>query len=192
MGRVRRAAAAAAAAAATFSISVHHVSYSRNGIASRTNKAHCLTFAVSLYTVQVQSMMGSAYSYRSTWEAARALTSQGGLHGIMRGYWATNAVWLPWNAIYIASYESSKRAAARALNGASVGTVAGRRSVSGGGEAALPAWAVAGCAAASSTLAVTLTHPADVVKTRLQVAFCPPYTCPTVTIACVVGVDRFF
>ena len=34
---------------------------------------------------------------------------------------------------------------------------------------ALPAWAVAGCAAASSTLAVMLTHPADVVKTRLQV-----------------------
>lgn len=65
---------------------------------------------------QVQSMMGSAYRYRSTWEAVRGLTAQRGAAGLMRGYWATNAVWLPWNAIYIAAYESSKRAAARALS----------------------------------------------------------------------------
>ena len=64
---------------------------------------------------QVQSMAGSTYQYRSTWDAVRALTAQRGAAGLMRGYWATNAVWLPWNAIYIASYESSKRAAARAL-----------------------------------------------------------------------------
>ena len=114
-------------------------------------------------------MMGSAYSYRSTWEATRALVTHGGLSGIMRGYWATNAVWIPWNAIYIASYESSKRAAARALDGDST-SGPDNSSVISGREAMLPAWAVAGCAAASSTLAVTLTHPADVVKTRLQVA----------------------
>ena len=116
-------------------------------------------------------MMGSAYRYRSTWEAALALTSQRGLAGVMRGYWATNAVWLPWNAIYIASYESSKRATARALGLAPPGGGGGAPggASAGSGVAALPAWAVAGCAAASSTLAVTLTHPADVVKTRLQV-----------------------
>ena len=116
-------------------------------------------------------MMGSAYSYRSTWEAIHALVAHGGLSGVMRGYWATNAVWVPWNAIYIASYEGSKRAAARALEVDPASGVPVSGGVhSGAEEATLPAWAVAGCAAASSTLAVTLTHPADVVKTRLQVA----------------------
>ena len=34
---------------------------------------------------------------------------------------------------------------------------------------ALPGWAIVSCAASSATVAVVFTHPADVVKTRLQV-----------------------
>ena len=33
----------------------------------------------------------------------------------------------------------------------------------------LPGWAIVSCAAGSATVAVIFTHPADVVKTRLQV-----------------------
>ena len=125
---------------------------------------------------QVQPLMGAAYRYDGAWQAVQALLSQRSVAaGLMRGYWATNAVWLPWNAIYIACYEESKRVAAASLDrhssnlqasaGNSIAAELPRHSV-----AALPGWAVAGCAAASATVAVTLTHPADVVKTRLQVS----------------------
>ncbi|KAF8064482.1 mcfE [Scenedesmus sp. PABB004] len=85
--------------------------------------------------------------------AFAALASRGG--GPLRGYWATNAVWLPWNALYVAGYEALRRAAADAL--------------CGGEPASLPAWAVAGASAASAGAAAVATHPLDVVKTRLQV-----------------------
>ena len=122
--------------------------------------------------------MGASYRYDSAWQAAQALMSQRNGAGIMRGYWATNAVWLPWNAIYIACYEQSKRLAAdRLVPRAGSLHVAARDSIDAEMQKvkALPGWAVAGCAAVSATVAVTLTHPADVVKTRLQVMLplCP-------------------
>ena len=102
---------------------------------------------------QVQPLMGAAYRYDGAWQAVQALLSQRSLAaGLMRGYWATNAVWLPWNAIYIACYEESKRMAAASLGRRS----GGLRGPAGDGfaadlqrnsVAALPGWAVAGCAA---------------------------------------------
>ena len=124
---------------------------------------------------QVQPLMGAAYRYNGAWQAVQALLSQRSVAGLMRGYWATNAVWLPWNAIYIACYEESKRIAAASLDRHS-GSLPSPARDSTAAEpqrtsvAILPGWAVAGCAAGSATAAVTLTHPADVVKTRLQVS----------------------
>ncbi|WIA39422.1 hypothetical protein OEZ86_005524 [Tetradesmus obliquus] len=60
--------------------------------------------------MQVQALMRGSYSYASPGQAFRALLGGGqGLRGLFRGYWATNCVWLPWNAMYIAGYEQLKR-----------------------------------------------------------------------------------
>ena len=65
--------------------------------------------------VQVQGLMQGAYSYRNAFHAVSSIVQQHSLQGLMKGYWATNSVWFPWNMIYIASYERSKTALARRL-----------------------------------------------------------------------------
>jgi hypothetical protein len=75
--------------------------------------------------------------------------------GIFRGYWATNAVWLPWNVIYIAAYERARQEAAAA---------SGLQR-----PEQLPPWTTAACSAGAAAAAAVATHPGDVVKTRLQV-----------------------
>lgn len=59
--------------------------------------------------------MQGAYSYRNAFHAVSSIVQQHGLPGLMKGYWATNSVWFPWNMIYIASYERSKAALADKL-----------------------------------------------------------------------------
>ncbi|KAL3144186.1 hypothetical protein ABBQ32_003968 [Trebouxia sp. C0010 RCD-2024] len=105
--------------------------------------------------MQVQGMMQGAFTYRSTFHAVSSIMHQHGLPGLMKGYWATNSVWFPWNMIYIASYERSKTALAQQLQLRDAGQ--------------LPGWGIAICSAGSAALAAWCTHPADVVKTRLQV-----------------------
>lgn len=106
--------------------------------------------------LQVQVLMRGAYSYASPLEAFKCLVNQGqGVGGMFRGYWATNCVWLPWNSLYIAGYEQLRRKAATTLNCSSMEQ--------------LPSWAVASCSATAAAAAAIITHPFDVVKTRLQV-----------------------
>jgi solute carrier family 25 citrate transporter 1 len=106
--------------------------------------------------MQVQGIMRHAYSYKNAAAAFSALQSgPGGAAGLFKGYWITNSVWLPWNTLYIAGYEQLKRLACKTL---------------GCSEAReLPAWTVATCSAVAAAAAAVVTHPADVVKTRLQV-----------------------
>lgn len=61
-----------------------------------------------VWLVQVQGMMQAAYSYRNAFHAVASIVQQQGLPGLMKGYWAANSVWFPWNMMYIASYEKSK------------------------------------------------------------------------------------
>ncbi|KAG2501042.1 hypothetical protein HYH03_000861 [Edaphochlamys debaryana] len=138
--------------------------------------------------MQVAPLMRGAYSYSGPWEAIQQLVLQRGPLGLLKGYWATNAVWIPWNALFIAFYESSKRAAlaaaggggaagagvGRAGGGAEEASSSGRDETEAAGaqaqaEAQLSPWVLGLCSAGSASLAGLLTHPADVVKTRLQV-----------------------
>lgn len=65
--------------------------------------------------MQVQGMMQGAYSYRNAFHAISSVVQRQGPPGLMKGYWATNSVWFPWNMIYIASYERAKTALAQHL-----------------------------------------------------------------------------
>mmetsp|Transcript_8646 Transcript_8646/g.24860 ORF Transcript_8646/g.24860 Transcript_8646/m.24860 type:complete len:310 (+) Transcript_8646:278-1207(+) len=106
--------------------------------------------------MQVQKLMSGVYSYGSSLDALKDLLRQDGPGGLLRGYWVTNSVWIPWNILYISSYEASRGMVAREM--CKVGKVDD-----------LPAWAIAACAAGSGGAAAIVTNPADVVKVRLQV-----------------------
>ncbi len=41
--------------------------------------------------------------------AARQVWAHQGLRGFYKGYWTMNALWYPWNAIYLTMYEAAKR-----------------------------------------------------------------------------------
>jgi solute carrier family 25 citrate transporter 1 len=106
--------------------------------------------------MQVQALMRGSYSYASPLHAFKALLGSGqGVRGLFRGYWATNCVWLPWNSLYIAGYEQLKRQSTAVLQ------------LRDAQE--LPPLVVASCSAAAAAAAAVVTHPFDVVKTRLQV-----------------------
>ena len=66
-------------------------------------------------TLQVQSMMQQVYNYRSVSHALASIVQQQGKKGLMKGYWATNSVWFPWNMIYVSSYEKSRASLAQRL-----------------------------------------------------------------------------
>jgi hypothetical protein len=93
----------------------------------------------------------SSIVFTSLWHILR----QAGPMGLFKGYWATNCVWLPWNIVYIGCYEANKRAARSLLERTE--------------QEALPAPAIMASAFAAAVLGAVVTHPADVIKTRLQV-----------------------
>jgi solute carrier family 25 citrate transporter 1 len=134
--------------------------------------------------MQVQAMMRHSYSYASPAAAFQSLLHQGqGFRGIFKGYWATNAVWLPWNALYIAGYEELKRVAAASLHNSSSSSPQHQQQGEQSSQQPqqqqqqqqqLPAWVVAGCSATAAAAAAVVTHPFDVVKTRLQVLTAQP------------------
>ena len=59
--------------------------------------------------------MRHAYSYTGPAHAAASILRSQGMGGLLRGYWLTNTVWLPWNTLYIALYEQSKQTLAAFL-----------------------------------------------------------------------------
>lgn len=110
---------------------------------------------------------------------------------------ATNSVWIPWSILHISLYEQAKqmalqgRAWCQSMTGMRTGATQltscyyetvglhwpGRghrepmRANAGGMTQAepLPAWILGSCSASAAAVATSLTHPADVIKTRLQV-----------------------
>ncbi|GMH35839.1 hypothetical protein BSKO_03707 [Bryopsis sp. KO-2023] len=91
----------------------------------------------------------------------RSLIRELGWRGLMRGYWVSNAMWVPWSAIYAGMYGISKD-----RFGKWRGDLDG---FDGEHQGAIPTWGFAVCSAWSAIVASTLTHPIDVVKTQLQV-----------------------
>ncbi|MEW5299936.1 MAG: hypothetical protein WDW38_002758 [Sanguina aurantia] len=116
--------------------------------------------------MQVQAMMRSSYSYTGPLHAIECLVKERGVTGLLKGYWATNVVWVPWSALYLAGYELAKTAAAKSL-GTQDGASSSPDSIQP--PSTLPVPVLFACSAAAASAAAVLTHPMDVVKTRLQV-----------------------
>lgn len=60
-------------------------------------------------------MMQQVYNYRSVSHALISIVQQQGVKGLLKGYWATNSVWFPWNMVYVSSYEKSRASLAQRL-----------------------------------------------------------------------------
>lgn len=89
----------------------------------------------------------------------REIISNVGLKGLMRGYWLSNTLWLPWSTIYAGVYGHFKSALeAKYPNGTHAGTMSH-----------IPGVGIALCAGSAATVASVLTHPLDVLKTQVQV-----------------------
>ena len=104
--------------------------------------------------MQVQAALlasGRQTKLYTTRELVRKIVREEGIHVFMRGYWKGNMLWMPWSTIYISTYESLKDL-----------------ELGGGGSSGSSTLELGSCAAAASTIACVLTHPIDVVKTRIQ------------------------
>lgn len=132
-------------------------------------------------------LMSNVYNYKNSVQAIGSLLQQAGPAGLLKGYWMTNLAWIPWNVIYIASYEVPLRSApASSISAISSPAPSSRTSLPRPspsqasrarmaealpditGVEQLPSWAVASCACGSAALGAVITQPVDVVKTRLQ------------------------
>lgn len=87
-----------------------------------------------------------------------------------------NALWMPWNLIYIPSYESCKRSwyyyyldlhREKVAVSSSKGYMVSEADPPM--QKLLPLWAFPLCSSVCAATAAVCTHPIDVVKTRLQV-----------------------
>ena len=120
-------------------------------------------------------------------QAAREVWTHQGLRGFYRGYVTMNALWMPWNLIYLTMYEDAKRRVYRWQLRRNAPAAAAGGDGGGGGvptshlsgdvvilsdlpmSQVLPAWAFPLCSSSCASVAAVATHPIDVVKTRLQV-----------------------
>jgi hypothetical protein len=110
--------------------------------------------------------------------AAREVWSQRGIGGFYRGFVPMNALWMPWNLVYLTLYESSKRRIYRyrleklRIEGRN-GGISCKEDVRVLSDPPmheiLPAWAYPVSSSHCAAIAAVVTHPIDVVKTRLQV-----------------------
>lgn len=148
---------------------------------------------VQTANVMNSSQQPSSIQCISPAQAAREVWQHQGLRGFFRGYWTMNALWMPWNLIYLSTYEASKRRIyqwqlqnLRHTNSSTTTSTKTSKTSSSNSpkqkthnditvvtdlsmSQVLPAWAFPLCSSSCAALAAVATHPIDVVKTRLQV-----------------------
>eukprot|EP00889_Picochlorum_renovo_P003857 jgi/Picre1/30887/NNA_006246.t1 len=114
--------------------------------------------------VQTSSIMHGDQVLSPT-QAAQSIWRSQGIRGFYRGFLAMNTLWMPWNLIYLTMYEASKRRAYEWKLGNSKYPGTSKRGEPDG----LPPWVYPVCSSSCAAVAAIVTHPIDVVKTRLQV-----------------------
>ncbi|KAL6785382.1 hypothetical protein ACKKBG_A00040 [Auxenochlorella protothecoides x Auxenochlorella symbiontica] len=141
--------------------------------------------------VQTAAVMEAGATHRQfgVLDAARQIWAGQGVKGFFRGYLTMNALWMPWNLIYIPAYEACKRrwyyhalekqrtaaSSGGALRAPAADAPAGDCQPGIAAETdpplqqLLPIWAFPLCSSVCAATAAICTHPIDVVKTRLQV-----------------------
>lgn len=107
--------------------------------------------------MQVQGIRGIDLKPDGPYRVFVDLIKERGPIGLLRGYWMTNTVWIPWNMLYMPLYEESKRQCMR------FGGEMGK-------DGELHPVALIVCSAISASIAAVATHPLDIIKTRYQVS----------------------
>jgi hypothetical protein len=119
------------------------------------------------YDVTKQRLQCAPASSRiSVFGLLRQILAESGIGGLYRGGSAALATYIPFSGIYFGSYETFKRLLLRAIWPADGGS----RGREGEGASATAMHAVHFASAVSAgTVGAWLTHPIDVIKTRIQV-----------------------
>lgn len=96
-------------------------------------------------------------------QGIREIISGLGLKGLMRGYWLSNALWVPWSMIYAGVYGHFKSSleAGYSIEECSGGMQEQSQQLSAAGTAL--------CSSSAAVIASVVTHPLDVIKTQVQV-----------------------
>lgn len=144
------------------------------GALARVSVGLLLSPATVIKAKMESSNVYSKSSYPSLGTSLRHLLQTQGVRGLYQGFGATAIRDAPYAGIYVALYEqckvvlgavAQKSAAAAEKAGIAAGTItAGSRS---GGATDL-AWVTSVSGLLAGTLATLLTHPFDIVKTRIQ------------------------
>jgi solute carrier family 25 citrate transporter 1 len=131
---------------------------------------------IDILKQRVQTQGLEAASHKITVpQAAQHIMKTQGIAGFYRGFITMNALWLPWNCIYLTLYEESKRRVYYWQKSSLALDHHQQQSGSGGVltdpplHEVLPLWAFPMCSSTCAVIASVVTHPIDVVKTRLQV-----------------------
>jgi len=112
-----------------------------------TSRTITVVFVQPLTLIKTRYESGK-FGYKSIHGAVRAIIAQEKLHGLYRGLGATIARDAPFSGIYLAFYSSLKQNTFAASDSVLSTTVSGL---------------------AAGSLASLITHPADVIKTRVQI-----------------------
>lgn len=59
--------------------------------------------------LQIEGQLQTVKNYGSSWAATRGIVATEGVLGLYRAYWIHQMTWAPFNGIYFATYEASKK-----------------------------------------------------------------------------------
>jgi hypothetical protein len=59
--------------------------------------------------LQIEGQLQTVKNYGNSWEATRGIAASEGVLGLYRAYWIHQMTWAPFNGIYFATYEATKK-----------------------------------------------------------------------------------
>jgi hypothetical protein len=124
--------------------------------------------------LQIEGQLQTVKNYGNSWEATRGIVASEGVLGLYRAYWIHQMTWAPFNGIYFATYEATKKYFNQSTDSSSQSVAVNLVSILSFDVLFRVSLVIAPSSSQTSSLigasvASVATSPLDLVKTRLQV-----------------------